>query len=146
MSIFGTGAVDIVAGYPDEIGMAGKQFGLYGKAVGEPFVVGIEEGDPVAGCGVDAGVAGGGGSCVGLRDEAYTGAGGGDDLDCVVGGAVIDDDNLAGGIGLGQDAVNGPPDVGGAVVGRNDSTNGKRLVLSIIVHAGLLYRRSPKNK
>jgi hypothetical protein len=82
---------------------------LHGQSLREPFVVGVEKCDPVAGGGRDAGVASGGGSGIGLNQQTHVVAVRPDDLNRRVGRTVVHDENLVGQKGLGQHAVNGRP-------------------------------------
>ena len=85
---------------------------------------------------------------VGLIKEAKTGVGGlvgFDDGEGVVGGAIVDTDNLKVAEGLVGEGVKGLTEVGGGIVdGDEDGEKGGRLGLSSrlgagLVHLGLLY-------
>ena len=122
------GAAEEVGGGPDKLGVLGKQGGLVLEVMGEPFVVGVEKGDP-GGAGVgDAGVAGGGGASVRLADvldqgREFRGEGSG-----VVGRAVVNDDDFGRGGSLGQDAGNSAVETGGGVVGWDDDADINRFI------------------
>ena len=92
---------------------------------GQPFVVGVEEGDPPTFCLADASVACWAWAGVGLVDVADS-AGGvlGDDVGGIVRRAVVDDDDLVGVARLGQDAVEGAANVPGGIVGRHNHRDG----------------------
>lgn len=122
-------ALVVIGGAPCQIRMLREHVALEGHFFGKPLVVGVKEGNPVAGGGHDAGIAGRTGPGVGLGDQPHLVAERPHHLHGVVRRAVIDHHNLIDRAGLSEHAVNRPPDVSGTVIRRNDGTDGQSLIL-----------------
>ena len=101
------------------------------EAGGEPEVVGVQQRDEWGAGGADAGVAGGGQATVGLVDvrQASTQAVCVraqellHPLLCVVGGAVVDEEDVPVRFGLGEDAFDGSGEEVCGVVGRDEDVD-----------------------
>ncbi len=111
------------AGDGSSVGFAaigGEVGGLYGEAIGTGDVVGVVDGDEVAGAVGESAVKGGEWAEVfGVTVQVYAGVAGtvrADYLYTIVLGAIVDDDELPVGVGLGGDGLYGAGDGGGAVV------------------------------
>ena len=100
-----------------------------GEEMSGDSVVGVNEGDELAAAGGEAGVAGAGKTLVGLMEDAGTGVAGSEavaDVAADVGGAVVHEDDLEMGIGLGPDGEKAALDgFGGIVNGDDDRDEGE---------------------
>ncbi len=94
-------AANVIARRPDEIGVSFEVFGLQLQFTREPFVVGVEEGYPLARCRLDAGVACDACAGVFLPDETDFITVAVRDIGGVVRRAVVDDNDLVGLVRLG---------------------------------------------
>ena len=103
-----------------EVGLIADPVGVQRQSIGREFIIGVDKRQPVAGGQFHAPVARRRHAGVGLvhiHDPAFVAA---RHIGRIVGGTIVDDDDLVRRMGLSQDRLNGTPQGGTIVVVRDD--------------------------